>query len=44
MALAALGGRTHSIGRNSIGRTAAGASNDNFVVVVHYSKPFVFYG
>jgi hypothetical protein len=35
MTFAAFGGHTHSIGRNSIGRAAAGASNNNFAGVVH---------
>jgi hypothetical protein len=36
MASAALGRHTDSLGRNSVGRTATGASNDNLFGVAHW--------
>jgi hypothetical protein len=42
MAFAALGRHTDSLGRNPVGRTATGASNDNLVGVVHWSPHLIF--
>jgi hypothetical protein len=42
MAFTALGRHTDPIGRNPVGRTATGASNDNLVGVVHWFPHLIF--